>query len=199
MAPTEPDWDRLLDEWRAGRAQTVDLYRALRGPMYRAARQGVRSITAQRPDTQDVEDAVFTAFKKLEQKDPATVTSIVGLARRIAYRRGQDRGRAAVRRREQIAQAMEDPTIVEAMAVTEPEIAAEAERERLYVRATACLDELTPDQADVVRATVMGDEGLSDWAFRNGKSHQAASRQRDRALKALARCIEQQQRDQEGR
>lgn len=199
MAPTEPDWDRLLDEWRAGRAQTADLYRALRGPMYRAARQGVRSITAQRPDTQDVEDAVFTAFKELEQKDPATVTSIVGLARRIAYRRGQDRGRAAVRRREQIAQAMEDPTIVEAMAVTEQEVAAEAERERLYVRATACLDELTPDQADVVRATVMGDEGLSDWAFRNGKSHQAASRQRDRALKALARCIERQQRDQEGR
>jgi DNA-directed RNA polymerase specialized sigma24 family protein len=199
MAPTEPDWDRLLDEWRAGRAQTADLYRALRGPMYRAARQGVRSITAQRPDTQDVEDAVFTAFKELEQKDPATVTSIVGLARRIAYRRGQDRGRAAVRRREQIAQAMEDPTIVEAMAVTEQEVAAEAERERLYVRAAACLDELTPDQADVVRATVMGDEGLSDWAFRNEKSHQAASRQRDRALKALARCIERQQRDQEGR
>lgn len=199
MAPAEPDWDRLLDEWRAGRAQTADLYRALRGPMYRAGRQGVRSITAQRPDTQDVEDAVFTAFKELEQKDPATVRSIVGLARRIAYRRGQDRGRAAVRRREQIAQAMEDPTIVEAMAVTEQEVAAEAERERLYVRATACLDELTRDQADVVRATVMGDEGLSDWAFRSGKSHQAASRQRDRALKALARCIERQQRDQEGK
>ncbi len=199
MAAAEPDWDRLLDDWRRGRAQTADLYRALRGPMYRAARQGVRSITAQRPDPQDVEDAVFTAFKELEQKDPTTVTSVVGLARRVAYRRGQDRGRAAVRRREQIDRAIEDPAFVEAVTVTKREVALEAERERLYVRAIACLDELTGDQADVVRATVMGDEGLSDWAFRNGKSHQAASRQRDRALKALARCIERQQEDQEGR
>lgn len=106
MAQAEPDWDRLLDDWRGGRAQTADLYAALRSPMYRAARQGVVSITSQRPDPQDVEDAVFTAFKELEQKDPTTVTSIVGLARRIAYRRGQDRGRAAVRRREQIERAL---------------------------------------------------------------------------------------------
>lgn len=191
MAPAGPDWDRLLDDWRAGRAQTADLYAALRRPMYQAARQGVVSITAQHPDDQDVEDAVFTAFKELEQKDPTTVTSIVGLARRIAYRRGQDRGRAAVRRREQIDRALEDPAFIEATTVTEQEVALEAARERLYEQAMRCLDELTDDQADVLRATVMGDEGLSDWAFRNGKSHQAASRQRDRALKALARCIEQ--------
>lgn len=199
MEPAEPDWIRLLDEWRGGRAQTADLYAALRGPMYRAARQGVRSITAQRPDAQDVEDAVFTAFKELEQKDPATLTSIVGLARRIAYRRGQDHGRAAVRRREQIARAMEDPAFVNAVVVTDQEIGLEAKREQLRGQALACLDELTAEQAAVVRATVMGDEGLSDWAFRNGKSHQAASRQRDRALKSLARCIEQQQQEQEGR
>jgi DNA-directed RNA polymerase specialized sigma24 family protein len=191
MAPAGPDWDRLLYEWRAGRAQTADLYAALRRPMYQAARQGVVSITAQHPDDQDVEDAVFTAFKELEQKDPSTVTSIVGLARRIAYRRGQDRGRAAVRRREQIDGAVKDPAFIEATTVTEQEVALEAARERLYEQAMRCLDELTEDQADVLRATVMGDEGLSDWAFRNGKSHQAASRQRDRALKALARCIEQ--------
>jgi DNA-directed RNA polymerase specialized sigma24 family protein len=159
--------------------------------MYQAARQGVVSITAQHPDDQDVEDAVFTAFKELEQKDPTTVTSIVGLARRVAYRRGQDRGRAAVRRREQIYRALEDPAFIEATTVTEQEVALETARERLYEQAMRCLDELTDDQADVLRATVMGDEGLSDWAFRNGKSHQAASRQRDRALKALARCIEQ--------
>lgn len=191
MAHSEPEWDRLLDDWRAGRAQTADLYAALRSPMYRAARQGVVSITSQRPDPQDVEDAVFTAFKELEQKDPTTVTSIVGLARRIAYRRGQDRGRAAVRRREQIERAAADPAFIEATTVTEKEIAVEAASERVYAQAMRCLDELTADQAAVVRATVMGDEGLSDWAFRNGKSHQAASRQRDRALKALARCIEQ--------
>jgi DNA-directed RNA polymerase specialized sigma24 family protein len=191
MAPAEPDWNRLLDDWRTGRAQTADLYAALRSPMYRAARQGVVSITSQRPDPQDVEDAVFTAFKELEQKDHTTVTSIVGLARRVAYRRGQDRGRAAVRRREQIERAMDDPAFIEATTVTEAEVAHEAKRERVYEQAMRCLEELTEDQAAVVRATVMGDEGLSDWAFRNGKSHQAASRQRDRALKALARCIEQ--------
>lgn len=26
MAQAEPDWDRLLDDWRGGRAQTADLY-----------------------------------------------------------------------------------------------------------------------------------------------------------------------------
>ena len=198
MAPTEPDWDRLLDDWRAGRAQTADLYAALRSPMYRAARQGVVSITSQRPDPQDVEEAVFAAFKELEQKNPTAVRSIVGLARRIAYRRGQDQGRAVVRRREQIERAMEDPVFIEATTVTEKEVALEAEREHFYEQAMRCLDVLTVDQADVVRATVMGDEGLSDWAFRNGKSHQAASRQRDRALKALLRCIDHGH-DKEGR
>jgi DNA-directed RNA polymerase specialized sigma24 family protein len=199
MGAAETDWEGLLEDWRIGRAGTAELYAALRSPMYRAARQGVASITSRIPDSADVEEAVFTAFTGLEKKDPNQVTSIVGLARRMAFRRGQDQGRAAMRRREQLEEALADPAFIEAAKVTEKEVALEAERERTFERAVACLDQLTGDQQDVIRATVMGRESLSDWAFRKDKTHQAASGQRDRALKALRRCIEQGDADEERR
>lgn len=199
MGAVETDWERLLEDWRIGRAGTAELYVALRLPMYRSARQGVASITSRVPDSADVEDAVFTAFTELEKKDPKEVASIVGLARRMAFRRGQDQGRAAIRRREQLEEAFADPAFVEAATVTEKDVALEAERERTFEQAVACLDQLTGDQQDVIRATVMGRESLSDWAFRKGKSHQAASGQRDRALKALRRRIEQGDVAEEGR
>ena len=117
----------------------------------------------------------------------------------MAFRRGQDKGRAAIRRREQLEEAFADPAFVEAATVTEKDVALEAERERTFEQAVACLDQLTGDQQDVIRATVMDRESLSDWAFRKGKSHQAASGQRDRALKALRRRIEQGDVAEEGR
>lgn len=67
-----------------------------------SARQGIGSITSSDPHPQDVEDAVYDAFLELERQDPAGVVSIVGLAKMIAYRRGQDTGRKIIRVREQV-------------------------------------------------------------------------------------------------
>jgi hypothetical protein len=99
MEHTETDLEGLLEDWRGGRADGADLYPALRQAMYQAARQGIGVITSSDPDPHDVEDAVYRAFRELERQDPANVVSLVGLARKIAYRRGQDAGRNVVRRR----------------------------------------------------------------------------------------------------
>lgn len=103
--------DDLLGAWRRGRAERRDLYLAVRAPMHQAARQGIGSITASKPDPQDVEDAVCKAFLELERKDPATVVSVVGLARKIAYRRGQDTGREIIRLREEMHTMVTDRAI----------------------------------------------------------------------------------------
>jgi hypothetical protein len=70
------------------------------------------------------------------------------------------------------------------------DIRAAAAREVLVGHALDCLATLTDEQRDVVGATIMGHESLSDWALRNGKTHQAASRQRSRALEALHQCVQ---------
>ena len=199
MEAVAPDWDGLLADWRTGHAGTADLYRALRGPMYVAARQGVAFITAQGPDTEDVEEAVYNAFNGLMEKDPAAVMSVIGLAKVMARRRGMDAGRAAVRRRERVQLVADPPTEDCNNLYPVEEVEREEERERVREKAMACMKNLTTAQRDVIQATVMGDEGLSNWAFRNKKSHQAAGRQRDRALEALRRCIDRGAEDHEGR
>jgi len=88
-------------------------------------------ITSSDPDPHDVEDAVFRAFLDLEGKDPAKVTSLVGLTKKIAYRRGQDVGRDIVRRREQIRELLADGAIRAAVLFQEDEIAAAADEEEL--------------------------------------------------------------------
>jgi DNA-directed RNA polymerase specialized sigma24 family protein len=70
------------------------------------------------------------------------------------------------------------------------DVRAAAAQEVLISHALDCMEVLTEEQRDVVRATIMGHASLSDWALRNGKSHQAASRQRTRALEALHRCVQ---------
>jgi hypothetical protein len=111
MEHTGTNLEALLEDWRGGRADGADLYPALRQAMYQAARQGIGVITSSDPDPQDVEDAVYDAFCELEQQDPVNVVSVVGLARKIAYRRGQDAGRKIVRRREQIRDTLADRAV----------------------------------------------------------------------------------------
>lgn len=189
MDHVEVDTEELLENWRKGHAKRADLYRAVRKPMYQAARQGIGRITSLDPDPQDVEDVVYVAFEELERQDPAEVASLVGLAKRIAFRRGQDAGRKIIREREQMRAMMID-LIVTDVPASDDEVRAAADEEVLVGHALECLDRLPEDQRDVVEATVMRRENLSDWALRKGKSHQAASRQRDRAVAALRRCIE---------
>lgn len=184
------DHEALLEDWRGGRADDADLYRALREGMYQAARQGIGMVTSSDPDPHDVEDAVYSAFCELEQKDPANVVSLVGLARKIAYRRGQDAGRRVVRRREQVRDTWADRVVAAEVQFRDDDVRAAADQEVLAGDALDCLKALTDEQRDVVRTTLMGRESLSNWALRTGKTHQAASRQRSRALESLRRCIE---------
>jgi DNA-directed RNA polymerase specialized sigma24 family protein len=158
--------------------------------MRQAASQGIGSITASKPDPHDVDDAMYDAFVELEGQDPARVASVVGLAKRIAYRRGQDTGRKIIRQREQMHKLMIDLVVTAHPQFQDEDVRAAAAQEVLIGRALDCMEALTEEQRDVLRATIMGYESLSDWALRAGKSHQSASRQRTRALEALQRCVQ---------
>jgi hypothetical protein len=188
MEQVGTDEEEPLGAWRQDWRR--DLYLAVRAPMRQAASQGIASITASGPDPQDVENAVYNAFIELERQDPAGVSSVVGLARKIAYRRGQDIGRKIIREREQMHKLMVDLIVTDDPQFRDDDVRAAAAQEVLIGHALDCMAALTEEQHDVVRATIMGHESLSDWALRNGKSHQAASRQRTRALEALHRCVQ---------
>lgn len=190
MERVETDDEKLLGAWRQGRAERHDLYLAVRAPMRQAASQGIASITASRPDLHDVEDALYDAFIELERQDPANVVSIAGLAKKIAYRRGQDAGRKIIRMREQIHELVINLIITDDPQFQDDDVRAAAAQEVLIGHALDCMEALTEEQRDVVQTTIMGHESLSDWALRAGKTHQAASRQRTRALRALQQCIE---------
>jgi DNA-directed RNA polymerase specialized sigma24 family protein len=189
MEQVGSDDEDFLAAWRRGRGERRDLYEAVRAPMRQAARQGIGSITASTPDSHDVDDAVYDAFLELERQDPANVVSVVGLANRIAYRRGQDTGRKIIRQREQMHSMVIDLVITADPQFQDDDVRAAAEAEVLLSQAMECMEVLTEEQRDVVRATIMERENLSDWALRVGKTHQAASRQRTRALESLRRCV----------
>ena len=188
MEQVGTDDEGLLGAWRQGWRR--DLYAAVREPMYQAASQGIGSITSSKPDPQDVEDTVYDAFVELERQDHANVISVVGLARKIAYRRGQDTGRRIIREREQMHKLMVDLIVTNDQQFHDEDVRDAAAREVLIGHALECMGALTEEQRDVVRATIMGHESLSDWALRNRKSHQAASRQRIRAVDALHGCVQ---------
>jgi DNA-directed RNA polymerase specialized sigma24 family protein len=133
---------------------------------------------------------VYNAFLELERQDPASVVSVVGLATKIAYRRGQDAARKIIREREQMRSMVVDLAVTADPQFQAEDVWAAAERERLVNHAMGCLEVLTDEQRDIVQETIMGRESVSDWALRAGKAHQAASRQRTRALESLRRCVE---------
>lgn len=189
MDESGTDAEGLLLRWRQGRLDERVLYAAVRGPMYQAARSGISSITSSDPDPQDVEDAVYDAFVQLSAKDPADVSSVIGLAKVIARRRGQDIGRRVVREREQIEELLTNPLAIAAVEFHDQDVRAAEEDERVLAMARGCFERLTEEQRDLVTKTIMGQEQLSDWALRKGRSHQAASRQRTRAIEAIKRCI----------
>lgn len=187
------DAEELLLRWRQGRLDERDLYVAVRAPMHQAARSGIFSITSSDPDPQDVEEAVYDAFVQLRDRDPADVFSVIGLAKVIARRRGQDIGRKVVRAREQIEGLLADPLATAAMEFHDEDVRAAEEDERVLAMAEECFEHLTGEQCDLVTKTIMGQEQLSDWALRKGRTHQAASRQRRRAIEAIKRCIASKQ------
>jgi DNA-directed RNA polymerase specialized sigma24 family protein len=189
MDESGTDTEGLLLRWRQGQLDARALFVAVREPMYQAARSGIFSITSSYPDPHDVEDAVYNAFVQLSTKDPADVSSVIGLAKVIARRRGQDIGRRVVHEREQIEDLLADPLAMAAVEFRDQDVRAAEEDEKVLALAMGCFERLNEEQRDLVTKTIMGQEQLSDWALRKGTSHQAASRQRTRAIEALKRCI----------
>ena len=192
------DSEWVLDEWRAGRVERRALYEAVTETMHQGARRGIAAITAMRANDDDVWEVVYEAFCEFEGKDPLGLRSLLGLAHQIAFQRGRDRGRKIIREREKIDQLSEDRALQGELEFHDVDVQLAQRREVLARMATACLDALTADQRSVITATVMEPMSLSDWALREGKSHQAASRQRARALESIHRCVEQKLRSQRG-
>ncbi|MEV1066008.1 hypothetical protein [Streptomyces sp. NPDC050263] len=183
------DDEDLLEAWRQGKLSRRDLYVGVSAPMRQAARRGIRSITSSDPDPHEVDDSVAQAFLELEGREPMEVTSLVGFAVRIAFRRGQDSGRRTIREREQMRSMINHLGITADPQFHDDDMCEAAEREVLLGHALRCMAGLTDEQLDIVRTTIMESESLSDWALRAGKSHQSASRQRTRALESLRRCV----------
>jgi DNA-directed RNA polymerase specialized sigma24 family protein len=180
----------LVERWQTGYGDVRGLYESVRDGMHQAARRGIQRVLARPPDEHQVSDVVFTAFVELLRGDPAAMTSPVGLAKTIAYRRGIDAGRRTLRERQRISSV--DPLDVATTLPDKAEILAAAEEEALHQLVATCLEFLTKDQRAVVGATVLGNQTLTEWAVNVGTTHQAVSRQRSRALDALRRCVKRQ-------
>jgi RNA polymerase sigma factor (sigma-70 family) len=190
MAEDARELEELVERWQTGYGDVRSLYESLREGMYQNVRRGIQRVIARPPDEHRVSDIVYTAFVELLRGDPAAMTSPVGLAKTIAYRRGIDEGRRILRERQRISSL--DALDIAPTLPDKREILAAAEEEALHQLVQKCLEFLTADQRAVVRATVMGSQTLSDWALSAGTSHQAVSRQRSRALDALRRCVNRQ-------
>ena len=189
--------EELVERWQTGYGDVRSLYESLRDGMHQHARRGIQRVIAKPPDEHRVSDVVYTAFIELLRGDPAAMTSPVGLAKTIAYRRGIDEGRRILRERQRISSL--DALEVATSLPDKREILAAVEEEALHQLVTKCLEVLTAEQRAVVRATVMGSQTLSDWALTAGTSHQAVSRQRSRALDALRRCVNRQRAAADGK
>src|SRR3954452_16876321 len=163
----------LVERWQTGYGDVRSLYESLREGMHQNARRGIQRVLAKPPDEHRVSDVVYTAFLELLRGDPAAMTSPVGLARTIAYRRGIDEGRRILRERQRLSSL--DALDIATSLPDRREILAAAEEEALHQLVDSCLEALTTDQRAVVRATVMGGQTLSDWALTVGTSHQAVS------------------------
>jgi DNA-directed RNA polymerase specialized sigma24 family protein len=186
--------DLLHDRWQRGDRDERALFIELRGPMRRAAAGAIRRMTGARAHPDDVDEAMVAAFTEVLDRDPGEITTLVGFAARVAWRRGQDVGRRLNRAREFPDSETISAVVADDRAVTDPEaelLAAEraAERERMFRRAMACVQRLPSGQAAVIEATVLRGQGLADWAHQQGKSYQAAHKQRGKALQALLRCV----------
>src|SRR3546814_12271424 len=102
MAPSPRDEiERLIAAWHAAGA-AKELFEALRDPMRRAARRGIRRILAETPDEGDVDDVVFKAFPEFIDKDPSDIRrSPTRSACTIPDRPGREQATSASRRRKQ--------------------------------------------------------------------------------------------------
>jgi hypothetical protein len=187
MARHGDDAEDLLVAWYAHK-EAEKLFAALRDPMRRAARQGIRRVLHRTPDEADVNEALFKAFKEVLKDDSEEVRrSPLGFAKVVAYRRGMDRARSVIREWEQIKGHVWE---LDQRRVTAADALAAAEREQRLRYAEDCLGALTAEQRDVVETTIQRLQPLSDWVAARGTSYEAGRRLRGRGVDALRRCVE---------
>lgn len=185
--------EHVLEQWRAGRANELALLAVVRDAMYQAARRSIWQMTGDRPDPQAVHEAVGKAFVELWAKDPAGIDNVVGLATRIADRRGRDQARKHISEQKK-ARALTEKLGDQLLFGQLDEDAAQHRAERIAVTRD-CLNALTEDQRVVIEQTLMNGVSMSDWAHEQGKSYEAARAQRQRGLDSVKRCLERKKRE----
>jgi RNA polymerase sigma factor (sigma-70 family) len=197
----EPDaLERLLGEPPPKRNWAA-IYASLQRSLWYAAAQGARRTGVRDPEA--IEEAVLQAFMEFMKLDFEEVVTPGALARRIAYLRGIDQGKATRRRWKQIAavesiserhlRAIPDqPDGVYAGADEEVLSAEElTQREQTYGRIKKCLGRLTDRQRHVMKEHVMKCRALSDVGQDLGISHTAVRKLREKALPLLLKCVEE--------
>jgi RNA polymerase sigma factor (sigma-70 family) len=178
------------------------IHRIVREPMWVAAAQGVRGTGVQDPAT--IEDAVQQAFIEFQKAvDVGEITNSLAFARRIAYRRGIDAGRARRRewRDEAPVESVPEQNLralphqpdayddaPEDVLLSDEELLA---RERRFWQAQKCMGRLTDRQRYVVRERVMEARTLQSVADDLGVSHTTVRNDVAEALKILAGCIKE--------
>jgi DNA-directed RNA polymerase specialized sigma24 family protein len=189
----------VLGQWCAGRANARDLYEVVRAAMDQAARRAIWQMIGERPDPHEVQTAVQNAFQELWAKDPAAIDHLLGLAATIADRRGRDRGRAIIARQKKTRKLTDKlgDQLGEQFQFAELDAEAVQRRAEQLESTKECLEALPVEQRLVIEQTLLEGMNLSDWAHEHGKSHQAASAQRQRAIEAVKRCVEGKKRERD--
>jgi len=195
--------ESLLSNVASGSTNWPEVYECLKTPLWYAAARGARQVGVR--DREAIAEAVQQAFTEFMALDFSTVTSPDSIARKIAYRRGLDRGIAARRRwnREAAMEAL-PADLLRAEPGQPPGYAESAEEEFFSVeelrrqeerwrRARECLQSLTVRQRRVVHEAVMKGRTLTEIGNDLGISHTAVRKHRQKGLEALRRCVEREQ------
>ena len=195
--------ESLLSNVATGSTNWPEVYECLKTPLWYAAARGARQVGVR--DREAIAEAVQQAFTEFMALDFSTVTSPDSIARKIAYRRGLDRGIAARRRwnREAAMEAL-PADLLRAEPGQPPGYAESAEEEFFSVeelrrqeerwqRARECLQSLTGRQRRVVHEAVMKGRTLTEIGNDLGISHTAVRKHRQKGLEALRRCVEREQ------
>ena len=196
--------ESLLSNVASGSTNWPEVYECLKTPLWYAAARGARQVGVR--DREAIAEAVQQAFTEFMALDFSTVTSPDSIARKIAYRRGLDRGIAARRRwnREAAMEAL-PADLLRAEPGQPPGYAESAEEEFFSVeelrrqeerwrRARECLQSLTVRQRRVIHEAVMKGRTLTEIGNDLGISHTAVRKHRQKGLEALRRCVEGEER-----
>lgn len=185
------------DEWVAGDDEPARLvlFLDVRNAMRAGGRKGIRRVLGSLPSEHDVEDVVVQSFNELWRSDRSGIESLTGMAFRIAYRRGIDRGRRVLRERRDVRAAREDLSRL-SIERSDRDLIEDAATLEIVQR---CKEHLTIDQREVISATVEGTiDGtipLKEYAKLRGTSYEACRRMVKRAIRALTKCLEAALRD----